>query len=320
VRRIGSSISLVTSLILFLTGAPVPAQTTYFPEDAAIDYAVPGTAVVGRDSMGRNSSPTIDFVAGGSSQTLLSYNRSALNVAGGAASFAFLFDSSTINISEGGVGSLYAYDSSVVNVVSGSGGMIEAYGSNRVTITGGTFGGVFTSGGTVNMSGGTIWGSLSASDSVVNLSAGLITNIVDFSDCTVNVSGGATGYVYSFGKGNFTVTGGDLSGLNIYGTSLFNIYGGSFSDGIRADNDSIVNLYGHDLALANPVPDGPFATQYDLTGTLSDGTILAMQVFEEDNGQILLHEVPEPGSLALLFAGSLSVCWRMRCRARHRYA
>lgn len=140
------------ALSLVISGSTANAQTTYFPYNATINYAVPNPAVVGyaNDNDYNNNlngtSPTVNLVGGGSiNGSMEADNSSILNIHGGSVSSTVIASNhSTINISDGSLGSyLRAYDNSVVNVSGGSiADALSAFDHSTFNLRGGTFGNV----------------------------------------------------------------------------------------------------------------------------------------------------------------------------------
>ena len=134
----------------------------------------------------------------------------------------------------------------------------------------------------VNVSGGTIGSFLQAFDSSqVNISAGSVGSIVNGEDSTnIQISGG---------------TFGQEQGINFFDQT----------------DDSFI-LVGNNLVATNVGTDPYFraGTDYDLSGTLVDGTNLSGYVLYVRNGSsFTLQKVastPEPGSMALVVSLALS--------------
>lgn len=172
------------ALSLLCAANAADAQTTFFPKDATIDYAISNYAVIGYESgtLLRNlkvpSSPTVNIVSGASVPYLFAFNNSAVNVKGGS------------------VSTLDANDHSVANVSGGDSNYVTAFDNGAVNLSGGS---VFYLGvrgnGTVTISGGSIGNNLQASDNGVfnligsNLTAPLIVPVDDFGLSEYSLSG-----------------------------------------------------------------------------------------------------------------------------------
>jgi hypothetical protein len=156
---------------------------SYFPTSTTINYAVSGSAYVGQDGTGGNSSPTVDLVTGGSTQDGL-----------------YLYNSSLLNMSGGIVGSN----------TSGGNRNIEVSDNASVNLSGGTVGSTidFDSTGTLNFSGGVVGVTINAIGGTVNMTGGSAAN-VGLSDI-FNLQGGTIGSVDAEG-----------GTLNVYGSGLY---------------------------------------------------------------------------------------------------
>lgn len=105
------------------------AQDFFFPNDATINYVVPGTAFVGyADLTGLNTStngtsPTVSLVTGGDIQVNLGVtNSSIVNITGGSVGKNLsIGDESTVNLSGGNIGgSISTFQNSTLNLSGGS--------------------------------------------------------------------------------------------------------------------------------------------------------------------------------------------------------
>ena len=148
--------------------------------------------------------------------------------------------SPTVNIVSGAIlTDLDIYNSSIVNFSEGAASSgLYAGDSSMVNMSGGVISQQAVASGTINLSGGIIRQGLIAADSG-----------------TVNMSGGIAPYLSAFNNSTVNLGGGGIYGLYVY-------------------NNSIVNIFGSNLnyTLINP-NDGRFS-EYNLNGTLTDGTIL----------------------------------------------
>jgi hypothetical protein len=110
------------------------------------------------------------------------------------------------------------------------------------------------------------------------------------------------------GSDYFDLYGGDfVAPLWAIDAGVFNVYGGHYTEPFVGRDDAVFNIYGSHL-------------RYDegrLTGWLSDGGRIGLQVDLFDRAALRLVSVPEPPSYALfvLTIAALSVC---RVQSRHR--
>lgn len=176
------SLLSISALALLGTGSFAQAQTTYFPSNATINYAVSGNARVGYANQAdynnriNPTSPTVNLISGGSISSLYAYNSSSVNMSNGSGvNTVQANDTSTVNINGGSVQVfLHAFNFSMVTISGGSvGGSLSAFNSSTVTMSGGSFLGGFgdyleaRNNSTVTMSGGNIPGNLYAVESGV---------------------------------------------------------------------------------------------------------------------------------------------------------
>jgi hypothetical protein len=147
-------------------------------------------------------------------------------------------------------------------------------------------------------------------DSQVLVSGGFVggpfsASIVTMESTSLDVIGGQTdGGIISLGESVANIRSGELF-ASMYGassavisaqeSSTVNIYGGQFSPILEVDvafealDQAIINVFGFDLAIDNG----------RLTGRLSDSSPLDHGVLTQENGRILLHNVPEPSSVLM---------------------
>lgn len=193
-------------------------------------------------------------------------------------------DTTTLNViagsATGGFGNLVAEDSSIINMTAGSLDDIV----NMIDSSVGIF------------SGGSIGGSLQTFDLAnVTVSGTNIANNLTVNDnATVLYSGGSAGGMSLVGNGELTWTGGSLS------TNIEMFLGGTLT------------IVGQDFEVdSNPVGFGNLVAETGtLSGQLADGTTFNVSFdreFEGVLGDIILVEVPEPASLALLGLGGLAL-------------
>jgi len=139
-KPIPTLLTIFVALALSGLDSAAHAQTTYFPTDTTINYAVSGDAVIGRDSNRAEFSPTVSLVTGGS-----------------ISGTARIYNSSVFNMSDGSLGdSLDANDTCTVNITGGSiHRSLEASENSTLTMSGGSLGGLSANiSSTVNLRGG----------------------------------------------------------------------------------------------------------------------------------------------------------------------
>ncbi len=192
------------------------------------------------------------------------------------------------------------------------------------------------SGGTVGSPAGTLNGIYGFDNSRITLSGGSVRGSLSAADnSTVKMSGGSVGErLEATNSAIISLSGGSVGGILQAATnSTVNLSGGSINGYFQISNSGTLNVFGTGLAalLVDPSfsfdPNDPFLprySQYDLSGTLSDGTVLVNKELDVQNGtgaRFLLFNtpaaVPEPGSLALfvgLCASGAGVFTRRRSR------
>ena len=142
-------------------------------------------------------------------------------------------------------------------------------------------------------------------DAFVGYDAGF----VNATSPTVNlVSGGSvSGYLDADNSSIVNMSSGSVgSSLVAFDSSTINLSGGSVGNTLQAGNSGTINLFGtgQTTTLVNANNSG--YSQYSLSGTLSDGTVLVNKTLYVQNGtgaRFTLNNaaaVPEPGSVALL--------------------
>ena len=191
--------------------------------------------------------------------------------------------SPTISIVTGAdVWELQVNNSSIINMSGGSVGSGDFFGRLRPFDT-----------STVNISGGTVVIDLDVQNaSTVNFSGGTIgDDIISHDDTTINMSGGFVS-----------------QDLLINGNSTFNLSGGMVGNDVFVQDSSLLNVFGTGLSsdLIDPNFEG-FYSEYTLSGSLHDNTLLAARIIFVQNGsgaRFTLNNsasaVPEPGVVALL--------------------
>lgn len=160
--------------------------------------------------------------------------------------------------------------------------------SNTVSlVTGGAISGQFEAfgSGSINISGGSVGGMLQFEDAATGIvSGGSIGDYLVVNDNSkVRISGG------SFGKG----------GMATDPANFFAGYGGG------------ITLVGTSLSISNPRSDGNIyfiGMEYDLSGSLLDGTDLTGYIVDINAGSTLtLESIPEPATLSLIALGGLGL-------------
>jgi hypothetical protein len=107
------------------------------------------------------------------------------------------------------------------------------------------------------------------------------------------------------------VDGGGFEDIHAFGASVLTWRGGNLYRGellVVADSAQ-AHIYGQDLQYIVDEVDGPM-----LVGRWADGTDMAARYIVRDQGKIILHEVPEPSTWALLAIGAASLAWGVRRR------
>lgn len=206
--------------------------------------------------------------------------------------------SPTINLVAGGsIGdSLQAYNNSVFNFSGGSiHGGIDAYDHSAI-----------------HFSGGDIGNGITAQDtSVVDVSGGTIAyDLFAYTNSVVTISGSSIGsIVYAYNTSVVTISGGFIAdSVTAFNNSIVNIRGGSlgpaYYNAYYAQDSSVYNFFGANLN-ATLIFQIPGSQEYELEGTLQDGTMLNGQTFFVNGPDARFHLIPaavtpEPGSIALL--------------------
>ena len=276
--------------VLAVAPLTAQAQDTYIDTNATVNTVLPDRLYIGYNT---TNPITVGLVPGGS----VGFNAYARNNA-------------TFNISGGEVkNNVLLTEQAVFTVLSGKvGGGIEANGTSSVTISGGLFDrGVTTSGNAVaNISGGDLGG---------NFSGGSGYDITAGGNSLINVTGGTfSGRGVASNNAVLNILGGAFAGdLRALGSAsdltqiaTLNLRGGTFGGNLVTNgSNALLNIYGFNLQLINPTPVLT-GTQYDLLGTLEDGTSLAgKNLIVVSNGVVNLiptgvASAPEPGTFALM--------------------
>lgn len=158
-------------------------------------------------------------------------------------------------------------------------------------------------GSIVHFEGGDIGHDLETYDlCIVNMSGGEVSNDVRlFDGSTMNLSGG---YVQEtidvHGSSKLYFSGGEIfDSLTCHEFGTAHVSGGTIygdlGTHLRVRDSGTIHVYGYGLAMAD---------QW-LTGSLADGSSISIPTEIFDNGQILLHEVPEPSTAVLAGLGLL---------------
>ncbi len=127
--------------------------------------------------------------------------------------------------------------------------------------------------------------------SIVDIDAGLLNAGVFVRDSsTINMNSGAVN-----------------DSINALNSSIVNLSGGHIKFGLYAENSSTINIFGSNLSttLVNNNYRNAYS-QYALSGTLRDGTVLTNQNLNIRNGttaRFTLNNVPAPGSLVTALIG-----------------
>lgn len=190
----------------------------------------------------------------------------------------------------GGLGAAINASYSIVNI---NGGSIIG---GSVGILGGTAAAIYASYSIVNINDGSIIGSN------VGSGGGAGLGILGYNSSVINIYGGhiTGGNVGNYGGGiSFCIAAYNFSTINIYGGSMIRGSSGSgISKDIGAYNGSTIKIYGTGFNYSY----GPInSISGNLTGTLSDGTLLDAKFYQNAPGLIVL--IPEPATILLLSLG-----------------
>ncbi|MEM1026637.1 MAG: hypothetical protein AAGJ38_00975 [Planctomycetota bacterium] len=223
---------------------------------------------------------TMNLLDGGSANTVVLFENSVLNISGGTMQRVEAGDSAFVNMTGGFLGdNIILRDDAQAHVSGGSLFDFVPRGNSVATLSGDAlvrrnFSAVEMSRGEI--SGGTIGGDvLSRDDAIVLMSGGRVDDRI----------------AASLG-GDMRVTGGTWGGvLRVFGGSNITLFGDfNFEHGIYTD-DSLL-----DDAL--------------ITGTLADGSLVSNIANISNTGTITLAAIPEPGCVALIGVGVLSLGMR----------
>jgi len=186
---------------------------------------------------------------------------------GGSAYNILTYDFSTLNVS-GGVTEIGAFDESTINI---GGGTIYGLGALNSS--------------NVNVFGGSVY-SLSAHDTgIVNVWDDADVVVLDTRETgTVNIIGGTV----------------DRAGTLDFGT--INLSGGLVLDGLWAGDSGIINIYGFDLA--KEISGGGYGYGF-VSGKWTNGTMFNIDFgWSPTYSRVVLHEIPEPSTLAIIITGA----------------
>lgn len=263
------SIYILAAFVAAILSAPLYAVTINYNTIISAENSFPGEFVQIHDGP---SSPTIvQMIEGGQAAQVNVHDESVFNFHGGFV--------------EGGVN---AFEHSQMNIISGTLDRFTLRDDASVNVYGGTF-----------QSQVTLLPGAHPGTPTLNIFGGHFVGLIyaDAPGAIVNVFGG-TMWGLSGHHETINVTGGSLLTLNLQFTSTAHWSGGEFrdKDGLLRD-DSTLHIYGRNLTYD---ADG----DEHLTGTLLDGTVVdRYQILSEDRSHVILHNVPEPTSFALLTVG-----------------
>jgi hypothetical protein len=213
----------------------------------------------------------------------------------------------TLTILDGAMvdGSVKALGSSIVNMYGGDIRTIGAAAYSVVNIHGGEIGkdeGLLAVGhwGVLNFVGGTAYGNaLVQNEAAANLLGGAILgDLTGIQQGVTNLlDGSIEGNVTLLSSSRLNMLGGRIgSNLLAEDETIVNLHGGSIAGEISAVGSATIHVWGYDLDLTDNL----------LTGTLADGTPLNHEALTGDNGQIFLHQIPEPAVLLTLLSAALA--------------
>ncbi len=214
---------------------------------------------------------------------------------------------STVVMNGGQIGRSFKVVGGDVTISGGTvGDGFEAYAGSAVKMSGGSLGkAVYArSGSTFNISGGSVGQMFTSSDSVINISGGTIGDHT-WARGEVVVSGGKVGDRFlALGGSQVTILGGEMGSIDASDDSHVTVVGSGFLldghpiDGLEKPGDIV--LFG--------VGGNPFMGT--LTGTLLDRSEISLQLtydtligFSPGARLQVIHAVPEPSCIALLFLG-----------------
>lgn len=250
-----------------------------------IDGATPPTVVDiidGANLQGDDDFPIFDL-----------YGSSVAHLRGGFVGFsskpAFQLNEHSTLIVSGGVfqGECELTDESRMRLIDGDGGRIRTRGQSSARFDGGQFDFADAFG-----------------ESRIVMNGGFTETIVGHDVSEVIIRGGSfTSGVLFEDKSQAMILGGDfIDNIMVTGDSILTWRGGQLAAGeiLNVEGSGVAHLYGHDLKFVVDDEDGPM-----IVGTWADGTGAGGRYIIRDQGQIILHEVPEPGAWGLAVISAL---------------
>jgi len=175
---------------------------------------------------------------------------------------------------------------------------------------------------TVDMSGGLVDSIGAYDESTVNISGGYVSTIGAFDFSNVNVFGGSVRGLHAYDTGIVNVSGNadvfslvssEYGVVNISGGSVdhfaaldfgtVNLSGGSGFDYLVAENSGLINIFGYDLSKTDI--GGGYGYGF-VSGEWAEGTIFNIDFSVSGAySRVVLYEIPEPATLAIVLAGVL---------------
>jgi hypothetical protein len=252
----------------------------YFPDSTTINSTVTGLVHVGKNSVNRNSSPTVSIVAGADLwQSAMVFNGSSVTMSGGRIRESLIaLDTSTVSILDGEVGGYLG---------TGSEGTVQHKGGS-ILMNGGKAGNAgIDLGGTLSLRGGTIDGTVIMSrgsslymhessfvfgqisvghNSQAYIFGGNATNgLTAISNARVNFEGGTIGHtVTALAQSTIAITGGHATFVDAKGASTITLGSGS-ARMLSAQGNAVITMTGGGV--------DSFSTDEDGTGNLYGGTV-----------------------------------------------
>lgn len=199
-----------------------------------------------------------------------------------------LHDQSVFRIGDGRLGLIESRDISQVILDGGEWGSVNAYGSSRVRVNGGDDGSIFevtTFGESHAVINGAELNLIAAESSTVVINDGMFEGLLVSDNAKMLVNGGHF-IVGIAATGNGVVR-------------LRSVDGFADDEPLYVQDNGVIHIYGTGLRFGID----PFTDQPSVLGTLADGDPFSGQYRIFDQGQIILHEVPEPGAVGLLGIG-----------------
>lgn len=270
------SIRTFAAIIVAILALPLRAVTITTDTIISAENSFPDEALYIAD--GEAPPTTVQMIDGGEAQSIHLRGASILNFHGGrVAERVYPTGTSNINIRGGSIGSLYFSRSSAVGNVFG--GTIHG---DAVLLSG-------LGSPTLNVFGGRLADVVAASNNLepftLNIHAGYLNWIRVQSVTASSV---------------LNITGGSFDRFSSRGRMTVDWSGGEPREGsLTLWDDSTLNVYGYNLVHR---VEGDSAGY--LSGTLLDGTVIdEIYVDRVANAQVVLHNVPEPSSIAIAAIG-----------------